>query len=86
MIISINYYRLLALGAFGLALALSVTGCSQSIPANPNPPNDPAGLGTPQQRLEALKSNNVMDPRLKARKMKILQDEVNGTNTAPGQH
>ncbi len=73
-------------GALGLSLALSLSGCVQSPPANPNPPNDPAGLGTPQERLKALESNTTMPERLKARKMKILQDEISGSSSAPGAH
>ncbi len=72
----------------GIAAALAAAGCSQGPPtANPHPALDPGGMGSPQKRLEELKANTMMDPRLKARKMRIIEDEINGTHTAaPGRH
>ena len=72
-------------GVLAVLAGFTIAGCHSDLPTG-NPANDPAGLGTPQQRLEALKANTIMDPRLKARKMQIIQDEINGTNTRPGTH
>jgi hypothetical protein len=85
MTIRIHYRFSLLLAVSGLAMALLSAGC-QSAPPKGNPANDPAGLGSPQERLEKLKANTAMDPRLKARKMRIIQDEINGTSTPPGPH
>jgi len=75
-----------ALCLLGIICPLLIAGCSQSLPTSTNAPNDPAGMGTPQERMEKLKANTMMDPRLKARKMRILQDQIDGTHTAPGKN
>lgn len=79
-----NHRIKIAWAVLAITLILGLAGCSKSLPVSQTPSNDPAGLGTPQQRLEALKANTMMDPRLKARKMRILEGEINGTNAAPG--
>ena len=87
MILFSTVRKSLALGACVAAAVWAAAGCSQKPPPSPNPANDPANMGSPQKRLEELKANNMMNPRLKARKMRILEDEINGTHTAaPGQH
>jgi len=64
---------------------LVVAGCTQQgPPPAPHAANDPAGLGTPQERLKALEANTTMPAQLKARKMKLLQDEISGTVSSPG--
>lgn len=76
----------LALPTFALIAALVATGCGNATPPKSVLDSDPSGRGmTPQERLEALKSNTLMPPNVKERKMRILQDEINGTHTAgPG--
>lgn len=65
-------------------VAIAAVGCTQGPPTvNPTPPSDPAGLGTPQERLKILESNTTMSPELKARRMKLLQDQINNSHSAP---
>jgi hypothetical protein len=75
---------LLCLGVFGVAVGLSLMGCSKPPAGPPISATDPGGLGTPQERLKMLDANTTMDPRLKEKKRKILMDEINGTHTAFG--
>jgi len=86
MIKRLNTRNSLVMLAFGMSTLLTLAGCSQAPPVNPNAANDPAGLGTPQERLKLLQANTQMPEQLKARKMKILQDEINGNPTTPGKH
>jgi len=67
-------------------IAIALVGCSTGEPPPPPPhaDNDPAGLGTPQERLKALQENTSMPPQLKERKIKILQSEIDGTAPGPG--
>lgn len=71
-----------------LLTVFTLTGCGDATPPKSTLDADPSGRSlTPQQRLEALKSNTMMPPQVKERKMRILQDEINGTDTAgPGKH
>lgn len=79
-----NPFQSLKLRALGLSLVILAVGCVKGPPTvNPTPADDPAGLGTPQERLKLLESNTTMSDRLKARRIQILKDEINKTNTAP---
>ncbi len=74
----------MAIGLIGLASCITISGCARTPNGPPISATDPGGLGTPQQRLKMLDANNIMDPRLKEKKRKIIMDEINGTHTAFG--
>jgi hypothetical protein len=72
------------MGILGIGAGLVLGGCSQQPQGAPISASDPGGLGSPQERLKMLDANTTMDPRLKAKKRAIIEDEINGTHTAFG--